>query len=85
MKWKFTKHNEFPNDNETVFCVFDGTSEIKEIVFSKDEFNEYQVKAWVTPEDIYFDFLDKEILDNGVEIIPTKERRSHNGLDKHKG
>lgn len=38
----------------------------------EDEFKEYQVIAWIRPEDIYFDFLDKAILDNGVEIIPTK-------------
>lgn len=33
---------------------------------------EDQVEAWVSFEDIYYDFLDKAILDNGVEIIPTK-------------
>ena len=72
MKWKFTDANKFPYNGETVFCVFNGSSEVKEIVFSEEEFIKYQVKAWVRSEDIYFDFLDKAILDNGVEIIPSK-------------
>lgn len=72
MNWRFTDANLYPDDGETVFCVFNGCSQVKEIIFSEDEFNEYQVKAWVRPEDIYFDFLDKAILDNCVEIIPTK-------------
>lgn len=38
----------------------------------KEYLKEDQVEAWVSFEDIYFDFLDKAILDNGVEIIPTK-------------
>lgn len=70
MKWKFIDANEIPSNGEKVFCVFNGSCVVREILF--EEFYKHQVKAWVRSKDIYYDFLDKAILDNGVEIMPTK-------------
>ena len=72
MKWKFTDANEFPTEGERVICVAYDSAEITIIFFSKEKFIKNKIRAWVRAEDVYFDFLDKAILDNGVEIIPTK-------------
>jgi hypothetical protein len=74
----------FFRKNFSVFCVFKGSNEVKEIVFSEDEFNEYQVKAWVSFEDIYFDFLDKAILDNGVEIISRTSKEPYKTFERQR-
>ena len=72
MKWKFTDANEFPDEGERVLCVAYDSSEVILLFFSTENFIKNKVRAWVRAEDIYYDFLDKAILDNGVEIIPTK-------------
>lgn len=72
MKWKFTKDNEFPVKGERVVCVAYDSSEVIILFFSTENFIKNKVRAWVRAEDIYYDFLDKAILDNGVEIIPSK-------------
>lgn len=72
MNWKFTKDNEFPDEGERVACVAYDSLEVILLFFSTESFIKNKVRAWVRAEDIYYDFLDKAILDNGVEIILTK-------------
>ena len=78
MRWKFTKDNQFPDDGERVLCVFYENSNVEFLIFSsgqmsldhrfvrqtdEKEFTRYQVRAWVKEKYVYYDFMDKAILD----------------------
>lgn len=80
MKWKLTKDNEFPSEGEMVVCIAYDSTEVFVISFSTENFVKNKVRAWIKAEDIYFDFLDKAILDNGVEIMSrTRPLRGREG------